>query len=279
MKPIAQCVNLACMWEATAPKPGNVYRGADFEDVTYADFLTSAVVIGSPLEGAIQRGVGAAMLEAVAATQVAVNSNTNLGTILLLAPLAAVPQHRSLRDGIGDVLADLTTEDTRLAYEAIRLANPGGLSEVAEADVRAEPPHITLQEAMQLAAERDLIARQYTNGFKQVFWVAEQILVRELPLGEAIVYSFLELLSQFPDSLIARKCGEEVSTRVSQQAAAVIAQGFPGSTAYERALADFDFWLRSDGHRRNPGTSADLIAAGLFVLLREEQLNWPVKFY
>jgi len=273
---IGTCATLACIWEATAPKPGNVYRGADFEDVTYADFLASAAVIGPAMERARTGGVGKAVLEAVEATQQTVSTNTNLGTLLLLAPLAASPREKSLAEGISEVLASLTQEDTRSVYEAIRLANPGGLGSAETADVRDEIPTITLVEAMQLAAERDLVARQYTNRFEQVFWVAEQILAGGQPLGHAIVQAYLRLIAEFPDSLIARKVGLELSQQVSLRAQAVLSaepDDFPA------LLADFDFWLRADGHRRNPGTSADLIAAGLFVLLREKGIHLPVRFY
>ena len=135
---------------------------------------------------------------------------------------------------------------------------------------------------MQLAAHRDLVARQYTNEFQEVFQVAESIedsVGRNWPLSDAIVYAFLRLLAEQPDSLIARKCGSEVASEVSAQAAQVLSQGVPGESDYEQAIREFDFSLRIDGHRRNPGTSADLIAAALFVLLREQRLNWPVRFY
>jgi len=187
----------------------------------------------------------------------------------------------------------LTGEDAKHVFEAIRTAQPGGLGKVDEADVNdtyvndtdlndTEAPEISLLEAMQLAADRDLIARQYTNDFQQVFQVAthiEQAVHRSLPLSDAIVHAFLQLLAEFPDSLIARKCGEQVAREVSIQAAAVLSQGQPGEAAYENALQEFDFSLRIGGHRRNPGTSADLIAAALFVLLREQRLQWPIKFY
>ena len=115
-----------------------------------------------------------------------------------------------------------------------------------------------------------------------MFRVAEQIeqaVQCDWPLSEAIVNAFLRLLADFPDSLICRKCGQAVARHVSTHAAAVLAQGEPGEAAYENALQEFDFSLRVDGHRRNPGTSADVIAAALFVLLRERRLSWPVKFY
>ena len=275
------CATLACVWEATAPKPGNVYRGADFEDLTYVDFLTSAAIIGPVLEHAAQQGVGAAILEAVRQTHAAVATNTNLGMILLLAPLAAVPKKKSLATGIVTVLATLTSDDAQHVFEAIRTAQPGGLGQVETADVNdTSGPDISLQEAMQLAADRDLIARQYTNQFEQVFYIAdciEKSVRRDGPLSDAIVYAYLQILAEFPDSLIRRKEGEQVAREVAAQAAAVLSRGNPGETAYEASLAEFDFSLRT--HRHNPGTSADLVAAALFVLLREERLNWPIQFY
>ncbi len=279
MNPLANCATLACIWEATAPKPGNVYRGADFEDVSYLDFLTSAVVLGNPIATAETCGVGLAVLNSIQAIHEAVGSNTYLGTVLLLAPLAAVPAEIPLALGIDAVLANLSIADTRNVYRAIRLAEAGGLGTADSADVHGNDPEISLVEAMRLAAERDLVARQYTSSFREVFWVAERIAAHGLPLGEAIVRAFLELLAEFPDSLIARKCGPTVSEQVSARAAKLLALAESGDESYAWEIGDFDFWLRADGHRRNPGTSADLIAAGLFVLLRENRLTWPVEFY
>ncbi|MGI9428000.1 MAG: triphosphoribosyl-dephospho-CoA synthase [Bythopirellula sp.] len=280
---VGVCAALACLWEATAPKPGNVYRGADFEDLTYVDFLTSAAVVGPVLEQTRERGVGATVLEAVQRTRAAVQTNTNLGILLLLAPLSAVPQQETLAGGIDQVLQALTRQDAEQVFEAIRTAQPGGLGTVEDADVHdTAPVQLSLLEAMRLAAQRDLIALQYTNKFEQVFQAADCIETtyrRDLPLSDAIVYACLRLLADHPDSLIARKCGEPIAQDVANQAAAVLAAGNPGQETYERAVREFDFSLRVDGHQRNPGTSADLIAAGLFVLLRENRLDWPVRFY
>jgi len=277
------CATLACIWEATAAKPGNVYRGSDFDDLTYADFLASASVIGPILDKTRLEGVGTTVLHAAEATRAAVATNTNLGMLLLLAPLSAVPLDIRLAEGITGVLAALSVCDTSNVYQAIRIAQPGGLGNVEEADVHGSSvPEISLVEAMTLAADRDLIARQYVNDFQQAFFAAnlmEQNLQQGLPLGETIVQAFLTLLSEQPDSLIARKCGAKVAREVSLRAAATLDSGEPCSSAYREACQELDFWLRADGHRRNPGTTADLIAAGLFVLLRDQRLNWPIRFY
>ncbi len=277
------CAALACLWEAAAPKPGNVYRGADFDDMTFVDFLTSAAAIGPVVDRACEQDVGATVLAGVAATRAAIGAvNTNLGILLLIAPLAAVPETQTLAEGIGGVLERLTVEDCRNVYDAIRLTQPGGLGSAAEADVNnPSPPAISLREAMRLAADRDLVARQYANGFAEAFRTADAIAshAATLPLGEAIVRAFLELLRDEPDTLIARKCGAETAMSVSRAASEVLNASASGEDAYQAALSDFDFWLRSDGNRLNPGTTADIIAAALFVLLREGRLHWPVKFY
>ncbi|MEO2045674.1 MAG: triphosphoribosyl-dephospho-CoA synthase [Pirellulales bacterium] len=280
---VGTCATLACLWEATAAKPGNVYRGADFVDLTYADFLVSAAVIGPYLENARERGVGATILAAVRATRTAIGTNTNLGTILLLAPLAVVPITQPLATGLGGVLMRLNEADTRDTYEAIRFAQPGGLGEVDEADVHKKPvPSMNLIEAMRLAMDRDCVARQYVNGFQQVFRTAERVFTNTksgLPLGESIVHAFMQLLSEMPDSLIARKCGLSTAMSVTVRAAKIMDQWETRSTDYRDAVGEFDFYLRSDGHRLNPGTTADIMAAALFVLLREQRIDWPVKFY
>ncbi len=280
--PIGACATLACLFEATAPKPGNVYRGADFEDLSYVDFLTSAAVLGPVLDRAAERPLGETVLQAVRATRQVAGTNSNLGMILLLAPLAKVPRPQPLREGVRQVLAATTEGDARQVYEAIRLAAPGGLGRVEQADVAHEPT-VSLVEAMRLAAERDQIARQYAAGFVDVFerllpWLQE-LLGRGESLSQAIVSIHVRLLSEVPDSLIVRKCGAALAAEASDRAARVLSSGRAGDEAYERALADLDFWLRSDGHRRNPGSTADLVAATLFAALREGQIEQPFRFY
>ncbi|MFO0872163.1 MAG: triphosphoribosyl-dephospho-CoA synthase [Pirellulales bacterium] len=269
---IGQCATLACLLEVTAPKVGNVHRGADFEDLTFGDFAVSAVAIGPALEAAGTTGVGAACLAAIRATRRLVSTNTNLGIVLLLAPLAAVPRGRPLADGVGEVLAALSAQDSHDVYEAIRLAHPGGLGEVADMDVQAAAPP-QLLDAMRAAADRDLVARQYVEQYRHVFQLLVPWLVADLSAGrsliDAIVHAQIQLLAAEGDSLIERKGGSRLARQVQELARAVLRAGEVGSDEYYQALGDLDFWLRADGHRRNPGTTADLLAAALFVLLRD----------
>ena len=277
---VGQCATLACLLEVCAPKPGNVHRSADFEDVTLTDFMASAVAIAPAMQSAAGMPVGQTVLAAVKATRSMTRTNTNLGTVLLLAPLASVPIDVTLAQGVADVLAGLSPEDSRSVYEAIRLAQPGGLGRVGEADVSQVAPDCLLR-AMRIAAERDTIARQYAHNFSDILtlvvpWLAEGQR-RAWTLTDGIIQTHVRLMSQYPDSLIARKCGEQVARESADRAAEVLAAGQPGDEGYHRALADLDFWLRSDGHRRNPGTTADLIAAGLFAGLRDGIIQAPYR--
>lgn len=272
---LSEYLTLACTLEVSAPKVGNVHRGADFDDVSLNDFLVSAVIIGPILATAGQAGVGQAVLAAVRATRAAVGSNTNLGMILLLAPLAAVPDSKRLESGVAQVLAELTQRDAADVYEAIALAQPGGLGRVEEMDIASAPPE-SLLAAMQLAADRDLVARQYANQYQEVFHeIAPALISPRWTLTQRIVHTHLSLLAHHGDTLIARKCAAAEAQEASDRAAEALASGEPGDENYERALAELDFWLRSAGRRRNPGATADLIAAGLFVALRDGGLGPP----
>jgi triphosphoribosyl-dephospho-CoA synthase len=276
---LGQLATLACILEVTTPKPGNVHRGADFEDATFIDFLASAVASGPILAQSGEVGIGPTVLTAARATAEIAGTNTNLGTLLLLAPLAAVPADIPLSSGVQAILRSMTARDSAAVYEAIQTAGPAGLQRVASNDVHGAAPNDLLA-AMADAAERDLIARQYTNDFAQVFEAHSWLLAahhESKSLQAAVVHTHLRLMAEFPDSLIARKCGPEVAAEAAQRAAAAIGEGATGDPAYLQAVADLDFWLRSDHHRRNPGTTADMIAAILFVGLREGHLQPPFK--
>ena len=276
---VGQCATLACVMEATAPKPGNVHRGCDFEDASYPDFVIAAVSIGPIMDAAVELPLGQIVLSAIETTRQAVATNTNLGTVLLIAPLAKVPRTTPLESGIGEVLGQMTSQDARDVYQAIVRAAPGGLGRAEKDDVAGEPPD-DLVAAMRLAADRDMVARQYATNFADVLSVVvPQLaeLVREAALPGAIVRLHLQLMSQFPDSLIARRLGLDVARQAAARAGAVLELGSPGDEAYRQGLSDLDFWLRADGHRRNPGTTADLVAAGLFVALRDGIIKPPFR--
>lgn len=266
-----EAARLACLLEVTARKPGNVHRFADFEDASYFDFVLSAGVISDRLRAgaATHATPGTIILDVVRGLSAVTQTNTYLGTTLLLVPLALTPVD-NLRDGIADVLGALTIDDARHAYEAIRIARAGGLGSVGSADI-AQEPMVTLLEAMRLAADRDLIAQQYASNFATIFDFALPQLEQRIATGEPLELSIIDLhlmlMSRFPDSLIARKCGLEVARDSAAKAAEVLAAGWPTTEMSHIAFTRLDAWLRADGHRRNPGTSADLVAATLYSAL------------
>src|SRR5207249_2035190 len=145
---------LACLLEVTARKPGNVHRLRDLPDLHFVDFLLSAVAIPGPLDRAVSLGVGAAVYESIEATRRIIGTNTNLGMVLPLAPMAAVPEGVDLSEGVEAVLEGTTIEDARAVYRAIRRAEPGGLGSAPDQDLAHEPT-MTLRAVMTLAAERD----------------------------------------------------------------------------------------------------------------------------
>jgi triphosphoribosyl-dephospho-CoA synthase len=281
MLPTGLCAQLACIWEATARKPGNVHRFADFKDIDYLDFLVSAAAAAPVLETARQRRVGETVLQAVQATRRVARTNTNLGIILLLAALAAVPAEEELRPGLARVLDALDVEDARAVYRAIRTAAPGGLGRVGDQDVSEEPTR-PLRQVMALAADRDLVARQYANGFAEVFDLGmpalEQGLEQTSSLEGAIIIAHLQLMAAHPDSLIARKRGRAEAEEAGRRARQVLEAGWPHAPGSPAALAELDRWLRAEGHGRSPGTTADLVTACLFVALREGRIQLPSRF-
>jgi triphosphoribosyl-dephospho-CoA synthase len=298
---LAEQIELACLMEATARKPGNVHPAARFDDLCYDDFVRAAASLGPCLERSQQHGhsLGETILHAVEATRFITESNANLGIILLLAPLTAIPDGTPLHEGVRGVLRTTTIRDAELVYEAIRLARPGGLGEVPDQDV-ASKPTAALRDVMALAADRDAIARQYATDFELVarqatglhdHWMASQVNEQRqltwsaaapvgppVPLWESVVIlAACELLAHVPDTLIARKSGEGTAADAAERAQRVLEESWPLGPPGWTAYLELDAWLRADGHRRNPGATADLIAACLFWAIREGYIQPPTK--
>ena len=287
---------LACLLEVSAPKPGNVHRAADFEDVSFVDFATSAVVLGTAIDSGRERSLGQTILTSVLETRKTVGTNTNLGIVLLIVPLSKIaatrPGSKLESKAVSEYMTHLSDNEGADVYEAIRIAKPGGLGIVDQADVNAlHDTPIELLKAMQIAAPRDAIARQYVTGYRDIFEVGIPLLTkgRKLfgDLGQGIVFAHVNWLAREPDSLIMRKCGQQTAEHSQFLASKAIycLSGLEQDQKLDQqkldsfwsAVADLDFWLRSDGHRRNPGTTADLIAASLFAGIYNGNISAPFK--
>ena len=288
---IGRIATLACVLEVTAPKPGNVHRGADFEDVTFSDFLISAIAIGEVFDRP-DLSIGQNVLQAVQQTKSFVGTNTNLGIVLLLSPLVVTARVSSehgrselTSELVAQCLSATTSADGRAIFDAIALTKPGGLGGSSLYDVNTTQGEVDLMAAMELAADRDLIAKQYASGLEDVFGIGQQLLSQGRALFEdlnsAIVFCHVAWMAHQPDSLIQRKLGLPVAQQAQQMAQKTldVLQGKrtrldeASVEQFWRSVAELDFWLRSDGHRRNPGTTADLIAATLFVAIYNGMLS------
>jgi triphosphoribosyl-dephospho-CoA synthase len=280
---VGLAAQLACLLEASAPKPGNVSPGRHFSDLRYEDFLASALAIGEPMARAGEQSVGVTIRKSIEATAQWSPSNTNLGIVLLFAPLARAAsllgsdpliekdsRGLTLQAAVQQVLDGTTIDDARDVYAAIRIARPGGLGRADEQDIASEPT-MRLVDVMRLAAHRDTIASEYATGFEIIFGTAVPALERArrdgLRWDDAIVETFLTVLSQVIDTHIARRNGNELADEVTARAQRVLADGGVRSDAGRRAIDNMDRALRDERNSGNPGTTADLTAAAIFVLL------------
>ena len=266
---IAAAFTASCRDELEAPKPGNVHLLSQGSRKTPEDFLRSAEAAAAPLTHPGTR-IGRRIFDAVEATRAAVRSNTNLGIILLCAPLAAAAEQRpaDLRAALARALRELDVADAELAFRAIVTATPGGLGRAERHDVFG-PATVTLRQAMAEAADRDRIARQYVSDFDDVFALGEPALEAALGRGSerkwATLSVFLNFLAAFCDTHVMREHGADVAEEVRSAAACLRirldaardpADVLPELLAYDRSL---------QARSINPGTSADLTVATLFA--------------
>lgn len=259
----------ACRLDVETPKPGNVSVDSAGHGMTAAQFIASAeAAAGALFTRGAGVGVGERILAAVERTREVAGCNTNLGIVLLCAPLAtALEAHpvdaASWRAETERVLERLDIDDARAAYRAIALANPGGLGDAPEQSVRDEPS-VDLRAAMTLAADRDSIARQYANGFRDIFETGLAAARSFKSPTAATLNVFLTFLATWPDSHIVRKQGVTMAQSVTREArlrhGEWQAAAASGTTP---RLAAWDAELKARGI--NPGTSADLTVATLFV--------------
>lgn len=279
----------ACTLDVAVHKPGNVSRQSPGHGMQAEMFLLSAQAAATPLVAPGAR-VGARIEAAQAASWQVAGCNTNLGILLLCAPLAAAFERCSqpctwagLRQAVEAVLGELDLADARAAYRAIAAANPGGLGRAPAQDVH-EPPGIGLREAMILAAGRDSIARQYRDGFDDLLALAQAVVDGRcgprLPSGleiepgaaldpdpftvRLVQRLYLTILSRWPDSHIVRKQGEAVAQTVMRSAQPWRLRAKAGEALdADPAFAAWDSRLKAEG--LNPGTSADLTVAVLML--------------
>lgn len=279
------CAAVASIVEAAAAKPGNVHPAMAFPDLTFTDLAAAGIAIAPAIEAAATRPLGETILLSVEAAAAASPSNANLGIVLLIAPLAAVPGPAtgpapvSAAD-VARVLDVAGPADAAAIWRAIALAKPGGLGRSDRWDL-AGPPPANIRSAMGESADRDTIARLWARGYSELFAGPVADLAEAVgagwPLEQAIIRCHLRQLARCPDSLIGRRHGAAAAAEVMARAAVLVTHeptSPAGATdpAWLAAVSEFDASLRGP-RRLNPGTTADLVAAALYILLRDGRLT------
>ncbi len=267
---VARSFRDACLAELDALKPGNVHRFGDGHNMTIADFVASAEA-AAPFIGREELAVGKRIRLAVEATRRETGQNTNLGIVLLAAPLAEAAlasRGGDLEGRLHHILQELSVDDAREAYRAIRETKPGGLGVAPQHDVASEP-EVTLIEAMRAAEVRDRIAWNYTHDFADIFKLGFKWLVHARERWSdptwATTRVYLGFLAHVPDTLIERKFGERLAARVREEARPIVSSltECQSPEAMTAPLTAFDRALKERG--LNPGSSADLTVATLFA--------------
>ncbi|MFB0514932.1 MAG: triphosphoribosyl-dephospho-CoA synthase, partial [Candidatus Bathyarchaeia archaeon] len=294
-------LQLAVLLEVSAyPKPGNVHRTADFQETRYEHFLASAVALAPSFRNATQKGVLMAQgkinpgeLEMGKIIKDAVESvktwqsggNTLLGTVTLLTPIAAAAgitlnkkpfSISELRKNIRLVVGSTTPIDAVNFYDAISIAKPGGLGKAPKLDVTDSTSEqkilrdsVTLFDVFKISSPWDSISSEWVNNYSITFDTGYSYFVEVLEktndVNIATVHTFLRILSEVPDTLVARKLGLARAKEISSQAKEVIEAGALTTRKGREKLFQFDNKLRDAKHRLNPGTTADLTAVVLAV--------------
>lgn len=282
---IAKIAQIAsCLEVSGYPKPGNVHRTRDFDDMVFEDFLISGIVIGDTIKKATslvnkeklsQAQMGKYILEAVKETDNWIANNTNLGIVMLLVPISCAAaisnSFDEVRENIVKLMANTTVDDAIDLYDAINIADAGGMGDQDEYDVASENAkeelrenNQTMYDVLKISAPWDRLASELTTDMPTCFEIGYKTyseIKNKDSLNKASVLTFLTILSQIPDTLISRKYGDEKAREVSNQAGELLS--FKDDDDFSDKLKEFDDYLFEN--KLNPGTTADLTAASIMI--------------
>ncbi len=296
---VARIAQMASVLEVSGhPKPGNVHRTQDFEDMVFEDFLISGIVIGDTIKMAAQRGLkckdkkelhqiklGELIKEAVLETNKWVENNTNLGIIMLLTPISAAAglsdDFSDLQDNIHEIMLNTTPSDAVNLYDAINIAEAGGMGEQEDLDVGSEKAReklvekeINMFQVLDISSSWDALSFELTHKMPVSFdlgYPTFKRLKKIHGINKATVQTFLTILSQKADTLISRKYDQTTSERVKADAKIILDKGGILTEEGRSLLEKFDQDLMNNKY--NPGTTADLTASSLMIALLDEK--WP----
>ena len=279
---IAKIAQIASALEVSGyPKPGNVHRTRDYDDMVFEDFVISGIVIGDTLREACSDVdvenplLGKYILQAVAETDRWIKNNTNLGIVMMTTPIAVAAaisdDFDEIRPNVVKLMANTSVDDACDLYDAINIADAGGMGDQDEYDVASDNAkqelrdnNQTMYDVLKISAPWDMLAREMTSDMPAVFelgYPTYHELKEEKSLNDACVLTFLTILSQVPDTLISRKYGSDEALKISMMTRDLLK--LKDSDDFSERLQEFDDYLYDNGY--NPGTTADLTAASIFV--------------
>lgn len=284
MKPeeIAKIAQIASALEVSGyPKPGNVHRTRDYDDMVFEDFIISGIVIGDTIREACSDVdvenplLGKYILQAVDETDKWIKNNTNLGIVMMTTPIAVAAaisdNFDEIRQNVVKLMANTSVDDACDLYDAINIADAGGMGDQDEYDVASDNAkrelrdnNQTMYDVLKISAPWDMLAREMTSDMPAVFelgYPTYHKLKEEKSLNDACVLTFLTILSEVPDTLISRKYGSDEALKISMMTRDLLK--LKGADDFAEKLHEFDDYLYDNGY--NPGTTADLTAASIFV--------------
>ena len=279
---IAKIAQIASTLEVSGyPKPGNVHRTRDFDDMVFEDFIISGIVIGDTIRQACinidieNPQTGKYILQAVSETDRWIKNNTNLGIIMMITPIAQAAaisdDFSQIRDNIKLIMSNTSVDDACDLYDAINIADAGGMGNQDEYDVSSQNAkdelrqnNQTMFDVLKISAPWDMLAREITSDMPVVFEIGYPMYYKldiETSKNNACILTFLEILSQVPDTLISRKYGSDEGLKVSMMARDLLK--FKDTNDFDDKLKEFDDFLFKN--KFNPGTTADLTAGSIFL--------------
>ena len=279
---IAKLAQIASALEVSGyPKPGNVHRTRNFSDMEFEDFIISGIVIGDAIRQACSDvdvenpRLGKYILQAVDETDRWIKNNTNLGIVMMTIPIAVAASisdsFDDIRENIKLLMNNTSVDDACDLYDAINIADAGGMGDQDEYDVSSENAkdelrknNQTMYDVLKISAPWDMLAREMTGDMSAVFEIGYPTYYefsKRYSKNRACVLTFLTILSQVPDTLISRKYGSDESLKISMMTRDLL--NLKDEDDFEDKLNQFDDFLFKNKY--NPGTTADLTAASIFV--------------
>lgn len=279
---IAKIAQIASGLEVSSyPKPGNVHRTRDYDDMEFEDFIISGVVIGDAIREACSDvdienpELGKYILQGVAETDRWIKNNTNLGIVMMTTPIAVAAaisdSFDDIRENVKLLMANTSVDDACDLYDAINIADAGGMGDQDEYDVASDSAkqelrnnNQTMYDVLKISAPWDMLAREMTSDMPAVFeigYLTYHELREQKTKNEACLLTFLTILSQVPDTLISRKYGDDEALKISMRTRDLLKM--KDADDFIERVEEFDEYLFKNKY--NPGTTADLTAASIFV--------------